>query len=429
MQRRSWLVFVPFLLHVFCLSLACYGLLGVPGEGFAQDKGFPLYPSADDEKDAPSPDSDTPVKSKHTPGGGPALKIGKSTSRRSLGTFQIGAGYGMNEGFLFSAKIAKKNLFQIEGLNISLGSRISAIRQNFDLDFEGKFGRRSPFFWKLQSYFHQTQLTPGDTGLSGGRAGGLIGVGMRMASGWSVFLGYRLAHQTLENGALLRGAPLHVPQGHWEQDRLLSAAVARLEYRSHDPDAPGPTPFLQGFHFRASLEHSSPLLGSSYNYNKVELGARLGIPLPFGAHLSFEAKAGSFFGRDSQIPFMERYRLGGPTSNFETLLPVVGPEHRIGDQVIPLGGNAMALARTELKIPIYKPIGLYIFGGFEAAAIVNHDIQPNSLAMNLSWNVGASLGLLWLSPIGPLRFRWTFPLLHNPNAPPVLFGFSTGTHF
>jgi len=182
----------------------------------------------------------------------------------------------------------------------------------------------------------------------------------------------------------------------------------------------------QGLEVRLGAERALPELGSDYAFGRLEAKVRYGLRLPFGIHLALEARGGIILGEAEGIPFAERYRLGGTLQEVYGL-PALGPFGPGGGQPLPLGGTVMALARGELRIPLIRSVGLYLFGGLVAGALSSPTNKIGS--GQVCWNAAATVGLLWLSPIGPLRFGFSFPLIRHPDDPAFSFLFSTGIGF
>ena len=79
---------------------------------------------------------------------------------------------------------------------------------------------------------------------------------------------------------------------------------------------------------------------------------------------------------------------------------------------MPEGGNLMWTARTELETP--SVANLSLSGFFDAGGIYTKDTG------HTIGSVG--VGLIWRSPIGPLRFDWAVPLEGADRSTRFIFG-------
>ena len=121
--------------------------------------------------------------------------------------------------------------------------------------------------------------------------------------------------------------------------------------------------------------------------------------------VAFRLRIGHIFHRHvSSIMPSERFYLGGANSirSYETdRCPPLGnlePENENGC-FVPQGGKSMFNGNIELRIPVYKGLGITIFNDFGALSSSSlADVKPNEIMG------GTGLGVRYNTPIGPLRF-------------------------
>ena len=103
----------------------------------------------------------------------------------------------------------------------------------------------------------------------------------------------------------------------------------------------------------------------------------------------------------------------------------------------PIGGNKEQIFNLELEFPILAAIG---FRGVVFADAGNAFGEDDDFTLNLDvleearteyndvLRTSVGFGFRWISPIGPLRFEWGFPLSPLPGEDDSVFEFSIGNY-
>ncbi len=106
------------------------------------------------------------------------------------------------------------------------------------------------------------------------------------------------------------------------------------------------------------------------------------------------------FGDSEELPLIERFFLGGRSTNRGYLHDMLGPK---GDDDIPTGGNVFALLNSEFRISVRKGLGIVVFldGGNVWQVI-------NDVDQELKYTVGT--GLRYRTPVGPVRIDYGYKL-------------------
>jgi outer membrane protein insertion porin family len=122
------------------------------------------------------------------------------------------------------------------------------------------------------------------------------------------------------------------------------------------------------------------------------------IELHKGIIFAFSIGGGVAFSFEDtrELPLVERYFLGGSTTVRGYEHDSLGPK---GEDDFPTGGNIFALVNSEIRIPLWKGIGLVTFvdGGniWKTSSDINEDLR---------YTVGA--GLRYKTPVGPVRLDY-----------------------
>lgn len=199
--------------------------------------------------------------------------------------------------------------------------------------------------------------------------------------------------------------------------------------RRNDPVNPS-----DGFYAGVSLEYAFPLFRAETNFLKGFAQGAVYWEVTEASEIVFSAKLGAIEplkddGPGAVVPFAERFLAGGELTHrafeldrlgvaCETLIPLErnlppgGCEEYLETaeevELIPLGGNAIALFNLEYRFPIFAALrgALFVDGGNVWSRIDRVDTDE------FRW--GAGVGLRYLTPVGPLRLDTGFNLDPEP---------------
>lgn len=306
--------------------------------------------------------------------------------RKPTGTFSVGAGYSTDDGAIFMAEVAQPRLFGTDK-RLLMRALISRRRWESLVRYEDP-----TLFDELHlraDLYNRHKLFEG---FKREAAGGELTLGRRVAPHLDLFVGYKLEHVKSEHGvtSLFRGGEPET----WSTDGVISAIKLGASYSTI---APGDDYPLRGTTLGATLERADRQLGSDLDYVRTDAWFGHHAPVgPFTLHLS--GKVSSI----TDVPISERLHFDGSSD-------VRG--YRPG-AIMPEGANLMWTARTELETPSVGNLSLA--GFFDAGGMYTKETGE------LLGSVG--VGLIWRSPIGPLRFDWAVPLSGDENAVRFIFG-------
>jgi outer membrane protein insertion porin family len=317
--------------------------------------------------------------------------------RIPTGRFQVGAGFSTDENFIATATIAQDNLFQT-GQRLALTATISQRRQLFLLDHAIPLGDglelRTQLYAKDEAYpgFHRKA------------AGGSALLDQKIGAHLHAFTGYRLENVTAEvdDPVSARG---DVPGLAGDRDVTIASLRSGLVYSTLDQ------PYMptKGMLLGTSIEVADRWLGSDVQLTRIDGWGSIHKSVgPFIAHLGGSVSAIS--SRDpGGVPLSERLFL-----NRSNLVRGYGPGE-IGPRN---GGNFEFTARGELELPVIPRLGISLVGFIDHGGIFDRSGSGST-------GTSAGVGILWRSPIGPLRFDWALPL----DGTRPIFTFGIGASF
>ncbi|MBI2999972.1 MAG: outer membrane protein assembly factor BamA [Deltaproteobacteria bacterium] len=358
------------------------------------------------------------------------------------GTFSIGGGYSSGDQFIFTTSIAEKNLFgRGQGINASfdLGTR----RQDFILSFTEPYFYDTPLGLGLDAFNTQREFNDFNqrrTGFGVRTAYPLKRLGLpffRRLDGDPTYerpkyvydpliehtragLAYELTRESINNINDAAPASIRDEKGiSWT-----SSMTPNLSYDSRDHYF-NPT---EGALSDLSLKFAG--LGGDNRFLKTDARARwyysflkdpnwggtytvaLGGTLGYG--VGFQERANG----KKDLPLFERYFPGGINSVRGFAERSLGPKE--GNDVV--GGDKQAVLNAELLFPILEQYGLRGVAFFD---------MGQAFAESESFNLGdfrrsIGAGARWLSPFGPLRVEFGFPLNKKSDDDTSVVGFSLG---
>lgn len=342
------------------------------------------------------------------------------------GQFIAGVGFSSLENFVGTLKIGHNNLFGY-GWKISIAGELGKYVQNVQFQF------RDPYFFDTRWIFGLTLNNQDRDYYSFSRydQGAMFSFGRPLYLDLEAHLGYQYQSvdiRDVENQAALF---LTLQEGHKVTTSLRFTLLRNTVNHPYDP--------TEGSNVSFTTEWASEYYGGELNFVKYTSMARRYFPVHWGITLMLNGEAGYVDNiDDGRLHITERYFLGGLNSVRGFYSRSLGP---VESTVIPynsydpastlvevnsvIGGNKYLQGNVELIIPLVKQLGLKGILFYDAGnAFIEED--PYDL-MRLRQSVG--FGIRWISPIGPLRFEWGFPLYPQYDEERQVFEFGIGTFF
>ncbi len=188
-----------------------------------------------------------------------------------------------------------------------------------------------------------------------------------------------------------------------------------------------------GFIFSLSEDFAG--LGGEANYSKTVAKIR-GFTSLFNEDviLSGELEGGILASTSGSTRITDRFFLGGDSFR-GFAYGGIGPRDSAGAVDDALGGNMYGVARLQASFPLGFPPQYGIFGGvfLDAGTLWDLDTVTGGASGTIddSPNLRAAAGvsLFWETPIGPLRFNFSRPLVSEPGDVVENFRFTIGTRF
>lgn len=333
---------------------------------------------------------------------------------QSTGEISFGAGYSTSAGVLGDITVRERNLLG-KGQDLRLGLSLGTRQTQIDLSF-------------TEPYFLDRNLAAGFDIFRIGRdlqstssfdertIGAALRVGYALSEHTRQTFKYSFKYDEIFN--VQSGASSFVRRA---AGKTYTSEIGTAITWDRRDDRQLPT---KGWVVRWTAELGG--LGGTEHFLRNRADAAIYFPLIQDFVLSFQGSGGVVFGIRDDVKISQRFFVGGDTlRGFQTA--GIGP--RDGNDS--LGGKYFYTATSEISFPLGLPKELNIVGkGFiEAGSLWGTDDVGPTIRDSSAIRVVAGIGLQWVSPFGPLRLDYTFPIKYQPFDNRQRFNFSFGTRF
>ena len=372
---------------------------------------------------------------------------------KSTGTFQVSFGFSSYEQFVGQAQVVQDNFLGF-GTRLSLTGQLSSRRRIFNFQylepylFDSRWSLSFNLFNSENDYYQfQRASSGGDLTL-----GHPLDFNIKYLDNVYLYLTYFAERVTIPQEAYnvtLAGLETNVP-------RWTSSLRGTMSYDSRD-NRLFPS---DGYYALLRAEWATPYLLSENVFTRLTAQTQAYWPIKWGLVLRANMRLGYILS-PKRVPIFESYRAGGYSSIRGYSTRSIGPSLRVGGldpsgglQYFNAGGNKDFLTNLEIEFPLIDQVGIRGVVFFDMANTYAADENyfylgqtANPLNAGLAWDpvrdlpfglyTSVGLGIRWMSPMGPLRFEWGFPLNRRPPGTPgwehgdeaFLFEFNIGNSF
>ncbi|WP_028451194.1 outer membrane protein assembly factor BamA [Chitinilyticum aquatile] len=349
------------------------------------------------------------------------VDLNVKVAEKKTGNFNIGAGYGQDEGFLVMASLSQNN-FLGSGKRVTIEANTSQTDQNYT------FNVLNPYFtpdgvsfgwgvYKRSTDPNANDLEQGD--YTTDSLGGGISFGLPVSDYNS--LQFRFDYENLDIKTN-QNSPNHVNEfvKKWGPDN--QTYTASLSFVSDSRDSviyP-----KKGNMFKVAADIAIP--PSEIEYYKVNLQNRF-FYSPFESLTfmwNFELGYADGYG-DGELPFYKNFFAGGVNSVRGFKSGSLGPQDSNGDS---MGGDRRFVNNLEFLIPVP---GMKDDQSMRLSAFVDaggiwgpgQDLDGNAVRYSTGF------GFTWVSPIGPIKLIYAYPLNSKDGDKTEQFQFQLGQVF
>ena len=350
--------------------------------------------------------STTPV-----PGTNNQVDLKVTVEEKLAGSFNIGAGFSQTQGLLFNVGLTQENLF---GTGKRLSVNVNTDRAN--TVYSGAF--TDPYYTidgvsrTISASFRERDAAEEQINNFSTNSGDLnISYGIPLSEFNTLSLGYGFSHIKITKGLFASQDVTDFILGNNGKTAYNSLTLNS----SFSHDTRNRTVFASsGSQHTVGLNMTIP--GSDLEYYKLSyitntfVGVTSATTLLFRTNLAY----GDGYGDDDELPFFERYFAGGIRTVRGYESNSLGPRDAVNGASI--GGNMRLTAGVDYIFPIpfveKPPSSVRLSAFYDIGNVFLDDVNtfgaaPSETGFQLEQlRSSVGLSLVWISPIGPLRFSY-----------------------
>ena len=370
-------------------------------------------------------------------------------TEQPTGSFSVGAGFSNLETFVFTANVSKNNFLGL-GYVMSAAVNVSRARQQGNLQLYDPYFLDSRWTLRVDGFSIARQYIEDEY-----QRGGSIGLGRYLDKRDDIRME---VEYTFEDTGITNILPY--------QQKLLGGQLYRngftstgglslvVDKRNNRIQA------TRGIYATASAALSGgvrvndskrlSIFGGDFNFSEIKLNFRAYQPLVKKEWMifKFNSSMGWLKSTDGSIvPWIHRYRAGGIQSvrgyDWYSLGPSIratgyrasersnftgSDDPTAADDRLVVGGTETWINNFEIDMPVIRQAGISFVTFFDAGNAFGDPWGTGHISP-LKLRTAYGFGVRWISPMGPLRFEWGFPINPRVDERKSVFDFSIGSLF
>ena len=345
------------------------------------------------------------------------VDVNLNVAEKPTGAILVGAGFGSGEGLILSGSVAQQNIFG-SGKHVSVGVNTSKINTTYALSFTDPYYTVEGISRGFDVYLRETDAS--ESGLGNYKTktvGGTVRFGVPITELDTINYGLGYERTTISTFA---DSPLIYIDYVSTFGEKNDAILATIGWTRDDRDSViYPT---RGGLQRANVELAVP--GGSLNYYRFQYQYQRYFPVTrdYTFMINADTGFGDGYGDTKILPFFKNFFAGGVNSVRGYRTFTIGPKDVQGN---PRGGAYKLVGNAELLFPFP---GLAGEKSVRMSAFLDSGIVGSKFDADLV-RVSAGVGVLWVSPLGPLKISAAMPFREQPDDRKQIFQFTFGGAF
>jgi len=345
--------------------------------------------------------------------------IDVTVEEQPTGELQVGAGFSSRENFIGELSVRERNLLG-RGQDLRLSLSVSSLRKSGNIGFTEPYFMNRPLAAGFDLFATETDFQE-EASFDQKTVGTTLRAGFPLTETKRMQLRYTLRQDKIYN---VTSTSRYIQEA---AGNFTTSSVGYTFVWDERNDYVKPT---DGF--RLLFNQDVAGLAGNVRYLKTQLSYDVYNRVPFARDfiLKLSATEGYIYGLGKDVRINDRFFVGGTDlRGFRTA--GIGP--RDADTRDALGGNLFYTGSVELFIPLgmAEQYGIQLSTFADIGSLTGINIGDSDINVLDSGSPRASVGIgvSWDSPMGPLRFDLSKPVLKEPYDITETFQFNIGTRF
>lgn len=365
------------------------------------------------------------IETPSVPGTTDQVDVNVSVAEKSTGNIMLGAGFSSSEGLVLSGSVSQSNVFGT-GNRVSAQLNSGSVNTVYSLSFTNPYYTIDGISLGYDLYRRDVDATELDSVADYKTS--TLGAGVRFGLPVNErdFISFGLTYeQTSLTTTATEGVQYDFVQEFGEDNDTLRLDTAWARDTRNSFLFP-----TRGMLQRVAAEVGTPV--GSLQYYKLSFQHQHFFPLSNSFTLMLNGEVGIGDGLSGKpLPFFKNFYAGGTSSvrGFEN--GTLGPKDSFGDA---LGGDKRVIGNAELFFPLpglkddqSLRMSAFIDAGAAFGSRDNDGLYEKFAFGDLRYSAGVAI--LWVSPLGPLKFSLAQPLVKKDGDKTEVFQFTLGSTF
>ncbi len=359
------------------------------------------------------------------PGTTDQVDLNVSVAEKSTGNIMLGAGFSSSEGLVLSGSVSQSNVFGT-GNRVSAQINSGSVNTVYSLSYTNPYYTIDGISLGYDVYRRDVDATSLDNVADYETSTYGAGVRFGLPINERDFISFGLTYeQTSLSTSATSGVQYDFVQEFGEDNDTLRLDTSWARDTRNSFLFP-----TKGVFQRVAAEIGTP--AGSLQYYKLSLQHQQFFPLSKSFTLMLNAEAGIGDGLSGKpLPFFKNFYAGGTSSvrGFEN--GTLGPKDINGDA---LGGDTRVVGNAELFFPLpglkddqSLRMSAFVDAGASFGSRDYAGLYDEFAFDDLRYSAGVAI--LWVSPLGPLKFSLAQPLVEKDGDKTEVFQFTLGNTF
>ena len=345
------------------------------------------------------------------------VDVNVTVAEKPTGAVLLGAGFGSGEGVILSGSVTQQNIFG-SGKHVSVGLNTSKLNTTYALSYTDPYWTVDGVSRGFDLYLREVDAANAGLGnYQTKTAGGTIRFGVPVTEVDTI--NYGLGYEKTKISTFADSPRLYLDYVS-TFGKTTDAILATIGWTRDSRDSLiYPT---KGTLQRANVEVGLP--GASLNYYKGQYQYQryFALTRDYTLMLNGELGYGRGYNDTSALPFFKNFYVGGVNSLRGFRVFTAGPKDADGN---PRGGSKKLLGNAEFLFPFP---GMPTERSVRMSAFLDTGMTGERYAFD-ELRASAGVGVLWVSPMGPLKISVAAPLRSQPLDKKQFFQFTFGGAF